>query len=199
MTSPTPSAVTMILRAAASGDERAAAELLPLVYDELRRLAQSRLRQTPPGNTLQPTALVHEAYLKLLGDGAGNAGWEGRGHFFGAAARAMRDILVDQARRKAAAKHGAGRRRVDIDGLELSGDDAGADDRAQGILDLDAAIRRLEAQDPRRAEIVMLRCFAGLSEAETAAALNLTDRTIRREWRFIKAWMLRELEQAAPG
>lgn len=184
----------MILRAAAQGDERASAELLPLVYDELRRLAQSRLRQTPPGNTLQPTALVHEAYLKLIGGGAGDPGWEGRGHFFGAAARAMRDILVDQARRKAAAKHGAGRRRIDLDGLELGGGEG--EDRAQGILDLDAAIRRLEAQDPRRAEIVMLRCFAGLSEAETAAALNLTDRTIRREWRFIKAWLLRELEAA---
>jgi RNA polymerase sigma factor (TIGR02999 family) len=193
MTTPTPSAVTMILRAAAEGDQRAAAELLPLVYDELRRLAQSRLRQTPPGNTLQPTALVHEAYLKLLG--SGDPGWEGRAHFFGAAARAMRDILVDQARRKAAAKHGAGRRRMDLDGLELAGgeDDGG---RAQGILDLDGAIRRLEAQDPRRAEIVMLRCFGGLSEAETAAALNLTDRTIRREWRFIKAWLLRELESS---
>jgi RNA polymerase sigma factor (TIGR02999 family) len=201
MTSPTPSAVTMILRAAAQGDPQAAAELLPLVYDELRRLAQSRLRQTPPGNTLQPTALVHEAYLKLLGSGAGDQSWDGRAHFFGAAARAMRDILVDQARRKAAAKHGAGRRRVDLDGLELSGGDADPDDRAQGILDLDAAIRRLETQDPggRRAEIVMLRCFAGLSESETAAALSLTDRTIRREWRFIKAWLLRELESTGEG
>jgi RNA polymerase sigma factor (TIGR02999 family) len=188
----------MILREAAKGGEegrRAAAELLPLVYDELRRLAQARLRDTPPGNTLQPTALVHEAYLKLLG--SGDPGWEGRGHFFGAAARAMRDILVDQARRKAAAKHGGGRRRLNLEGIELTaGVDAEAA-QARDLLDLDAAIRRLEAQDARRAEIVMLRCFAGLSEAETAAALGLTDRTIRREWRFIKAWLLRELEEAA--
>jgi RNA polymerase sigma factor (TIGR02999 family) len=183
-----PSQVTLILRAAAGGDPRAAGELLPLVYEELRRLASSRLGQTPPGNTLQPTALVHEAYLRLLGDG--DPGWEGRGHFFGAAARAMRDILVEQARRKAAVKHGGGRRRLDLDGVELAPDTGGA----EGLLELDEALRRMEAQDPRRAEIVMLRCFAGLSEQETAAALGVTDRTVRREWRYIKAWMLRELE-----
>ena len=184
--------MTLILRAAAGGDRSAAAELLPLVYDELRRLAQSRLGRTPPGNTLQPTALVHEAYLRLLGDG--DPGWEGRGHFFGAAARAMRDILVEQARRKAAAKHGGGLQRLDLDQVEFAGGDG-----AEGVLQLDGALRRLEAQDPSRAEIVMLRCFAGLTEAETAAALGVTDRTIRREWRYIKAWMLRELESMEAG
>jgi RNA polymerase sigma factor (TIGR02999 family) len=104
----------------------------------------------------------------------------------------MRDILVDQARRKAAVKHGGGRRRLDLEGVELAESDS-----ARGVLELDSAVRKLEAEDPRRAEIVMLRCFAGLSEAETGAALGLTDRTIRREWRFIKAWVMRELEESA--
>lgn len=191
--SPSPSQLTVILQTAARGDQRAAAELLPLVYEELRRLAQSRLGQTPPGNTLQPTALVHEAYLRLLG--GGDPGWEGRGHFFGAAARAMRDILVEQARRKAAVKHGGGRKRLNLDGLELEPDTGGA----EGLLELDAVLKKLEAQDPRRAELVMLRCFAGLSELEAAAALGVTDRTIRREWRYVKAWMMRELEAASSG
>ena len=188
--SASPSQVTVILQAAVRGDQRAAAELLPLIYGELRRLAQARLAQAPAGNTLQPTALVHEAYLRLLGNG--DPGWEGRGHFFGAAARAMRDILVEQARRKAAVKHGGGRKRLDLEGLELEPDTGGA----EGLLELDSVLKKLEAQDPRRAEIVMLRCFAGLSEAETAAALGLTDRTVRREWRYLKAWMMRELEGA---
>jgi RNA polymerase sigma factor (TIGR02999 family) len=147
------------------------------------------MRQTPPGNTLQPTALVHEAYLKLIG--AGDPGWNGRGHFFGAAARAMRDILVDQARRKAAAKHGGDRRRVELEEaiIELQ-------EPVEDVLALDHALKKLEVEEPDLANVVMLRYFAGLSEVETAAALGLSERTVRRDWRFVKAWLLRELGAA---
>src|SRR5690606_19300631 len=139
--------VTVLLNAAAGGDRQAAARLLPLLYSELRRLAAERLRHAPPGATLEPTALVHEAYLRLVGDG--DPGWQSRAHFFGAAARAMRDILVDQARRKAAAKHGAGLRRADLDAVEIE-----FPEPAEDIAALDAALRRLEARDPDKAQIV---------------------------------------------
>lgn len=179
--------VTGVLQAAAAGDPEAAAALLPLVYEELHRLAQARLRRTPPGNTLQTTALIHEAYLKLVG--SGDPGWSGRHHFFGAAARAMREILVDQARRKASAKHGGGARRVDLDQAEIV-----LDEPPETLLALDGALNKLEAEQPRLGEIVMLRYFAGLTQGETAAALGVSERTIERDWRYIKAWLRRELE-----
>ncbi len=179
--------MTGVLQAAAAGDSDAAAALLPLVYEELHRLAQARLRRTPPGNTLQTTALIHEAYLKLVG--SGDPGWSGRHHFFGAAARAMREILVDQARRKASAKHGGGVRRVDLDQAEIV-----LDEPPESLLALDGALKKLEAEEPRLGEIVMLRYFAGLTQGETAAALGVSERTIERDWRYIKAWLRRELE-----
>ncbi|MBK7404399.1 MAG: sigma-70 family RNA polymerase sigma factor [Phycisphaerales bacterium] len=178
--------VTLALQAAASGDAAAAAALLPMVYEELHRLAQARLRRTPPGNTLQTTALIHEAYLRLVGEG--DPGWSGRHHFFGAAARAMRDILVDQARRKSAAKHGGQMRRVDLDESDIVLDEA-----PERLLALDEALRKLEGEDARLGEIVMLRYFAGLTQAETAAALGVSERTIERDWRYIRAWLRREL------
>lgn len=188
--------VTRILRAAADGDSRAGAELLPLIYDELRKLAHARLRQAPAGLTLQTTALVHEAYLRLVGEH--DPGWNGRHHFFGAAARAMRNILVDDARRKAALKHGGNRRRVDIEHAEVAADDA-----PEPLLALDDALARLEAHDARLAELVMLRYFAGLTQAEAATALAVSERTVERDWRYAKAWLRRELaaaghEEAAP-
>jgi RNA polymerase sigma factor (TIGR02999 family) len=184
--------VTLVLQAAAAGDAEAAAALLPLVYQELHRLAQARMRRTPPGNTLQTTALIHEAYLKLVG--SGDPGWSGRHHFFGAAARAMRDILVDQARRKASVKHGGGLRRVDLDEADIVLDEA-----PERVLALDEALRKLEAEDARLGEIVMLRYFAGLTQGETAAALGVSERTVERDWRYIKAWLRRELEGVTDG
>lgn len=178
--------VTQILASACAGDARSAERLLPLIYAELRRLAEARLRKSPPGNTLQPTALVHEAYLRLVR--SDDAGWNGRNHFFGAAAKAMRDILVDQARRKAAQRHGGGRRRLDLVGLDPQTDDAPID-----MLALDEALRRLEQQDRRKGQIVDLRYFAGLSVEETAAALELSVGTVEQEWRFIRRWLYAEL------
>jgi RNA polymerase sigma factor (TIGR02999 family) len=180
--------VTRVVQAAAAGDHDAAAALLPLVYDELRRLARMRLSKTPPGQTLQPTALVHEAYIRLLGDT--DPGWEGRGHFFGAAARAMRDILVDQARRKGSVKRGGDRQRKDLEDVTPQ-----VEPPSEDILALEEALKRLEADDPRKGEIVNLRYFAGLTTEETAAALNLSVGTIKREWRFIKHWLYTQLRE----
>jgi len=180
MSESSPAEVTRVLQAAAAGDQQAAADLLPLVYGELRRLARGQMAKTPPGNTLQPTALVHEAYLRVAGKSDPN--WNGRGHFFAAAAQAMRQILVDQARRKARIKHGGGRRRVDLDAVEQV-IEAPTDD----VIGLDKALTKLEAHDPRKAQIILLRYFAGLTEAETAAALGLSGPTIRRECRFAQA------------
>lgn len=178
--------LTLVLKAACAGDEDSANRLLPLLYAELRKLAEDRLRHTPPGNTLQPTALVHEAYLRLIR--SGDPGWNGRNHFFGAAAQAMRDILVDQARRKASVKHGGGR-----DRLDLSEVDPGTSSTSVDILALDEALRRLEAQDARKGRIVNLRYFGGLTVEETAAALEVSVSTIEHEWRFIKRWLYAEL------
>lgn len=178
--------VTQLLRNFAAGDKQAAAELLPLVYAELRKLAKSRLAKLPPGQTLQPTALVHEAFLKLVGET--DPGWENRGHFFGAAARAMRDILVDQARRKGSLKRGGDLQRAASDD-ELLAIEAPAVD----VIALDEALIRLERDDERKAQIVNLRYFAGLSREETAAALGVTTRTIDRDWRYIVARLHQEL------
>ncbi len=182
--------VTMLLNAASQGDRDAAREVLPLVYDELRKLAQRRLAHVPPGQTLQATALVHEAYLRVVGDT--DPGWQGRGHFFGAAAQAMRDILVERARRRDRIKHGGGRKRV-----ELSDDAVSIDDPGLDMIALDEALKSLEATDPRKARIVMLRFFTGLSIEEIAELLEVSSRTVEREWRFTRAWLSKEL--ASPG
>ncbi len=175
-------ALTRVLHAAIAGDRQAAAELFPLVYDELRKLARSRMAGSPPGTTLQPTALVHEAYLKLVG--RGDPGWDSRAHFFGAAAQAMRNILVDQARRKGSLKRGGDRKRVDSDGFELAIEPMGED-----ILALDEALTELEGQDERKCRVVMLHYFGGLTFEETAAAMGISVPTVQREWRFTRSWL----------
>jgi RNA polymerase sigma factor (TIGR02999 family) len=173
-------------RADESSSEAGAAELLPVVYAELRRLAAALTARLPPGQTLPPTALVHEAYLKLVRDQ--DPGWEGRRHFFGAAAQAMREILVDQARRKASAKHGGQGRRVELtDGLAL------IEPPADDVLALDDAIQRLRAEEPRLAEVVMLRYYTGLSVEETAGVVGRSVSTLAREWRRARAWLARHL------
>jgi RNA polymerase sigma factor (TIGR02999 family) len=182
-----PKTLTLALKAAA-GDRQAAAELLPLIYDDLRKLARSRMAKLAPGQTLQPTALVHEAYARVIG--SGDPGWDGRGHFFGAAAQAMRNILVDQARRKGALKRGGGRQR-----LELQEGDLAIQPPREDILALDEALRQLETEDPRKGQIVNLRYFAGLTAEETAAALDVSVGTIEREWRYIKAWLHTQLAE----
>ena len=174
--------VTQILSAIEQGDSQAAERLLPLVYDELRKLAAQRLAQEKPGQTLQATALVHEAYLRLVG--SADPGWTGRGHFFAAAAEAMRRILVDAARGKRAAKRGGARTRVTLAdaavAAELPPDD---------LLDLDAALTALEAEDAAKAALVRLRFFAGLPEAEAAACLGLSRATASRHWAYARAWL----------
>ena len=168
-----------------------AAELLPAVYAELRRLAVMLSGRLPPGQTLTPTGLVHEAYLRLVGEQ--DPGWHGRRHFFGAAARAMRDILVEQARRKGSQKHGGGRR------VELTEGLAVIEPPADHLLAVDEAIQKLQAEKPHLAEIAMLRFFAGLSAEETAAILGVSASTLAREWRFARAWLHRRLGDAAGG
>src|SRR5262245_39404093 len=159
-----------------------AAALLPAVYAELRRLAAALSTRLPPGQTLQPTALVHEAYLKLVRDH--DPGWESQRHFFGAAAQAMREILVDQARRKGSVKHGGHGQRVELaDGLAL------IEPPADDVLALDEAIRGLQAEEPRLAEIVLLRYYTGLSVEETAAVVGRSESTVKREWRQARAWL----------
>jgi RNA polymerase sigma factor (TIGR02999 family) len=180
-----------MLRAASKGDQQAAADLLPLVYTELRRLARARMAKTPPGNTLQPTALVHEAYVRLIG--SEDPSWDSRGHFFAAAAQAMRRILVEQARRKASKKHGGGRKRVDLDAFEPR-----VEPPSENLLALDEAMTRLEQADPRQAKIVMLRYFAGLTNEEAAATLGVSLRTVEREWRFARAFLFDVLSDQQP-
>ena len=181
--------VTQVLHEIGAGDSKAADRLLPLVYAELRRLAESRLRAAAPGNTLQPTALVHEAYLRLVGEG--DPGWDGRHHFFGAAAQAMRDILVEQARRKGRQKRGAGRGKVTLDAERLPA--VAEEERFDEVLAVDEALCALEKEDARAARVVTLRYFGGLSDAETAAVLGVSESTVTREWRFARAWLTRTL------
>ena len=184
--------VTRLLEAAAGGDSRAAAELLPLVYDELRKLAAARLAQEKPGQTLQATALVHEAYLRLVG-GEQPQDWNGRGHFFAAAAEAMRRILVESARRKGRVKRGGDRRRVDLDEYELT-DGAPADE----ILALDEALTRLAAEDAEAARVVQLHFFAGLSIEQAAEALGVSRATAYRQWSYARAWLRCALGEGGP-
>jgi RNA polymerase sigma factor (TIGR02999 family) len=183
--------VTHILAAIEAGDPKAASELLPLVYDQLRELATARLASEAPGNTLQPTALVHEAYLRLIGPVDGER-WENRGHFFAAAAEAMRRILVDAARRKRREKHGGDRHRVELDAATP----AAAEPR-DDLVALDDALTRLAATDPQAARLVELRHFAGLTVAEAAGALGISARTADRLWAFARAWLHRELTGTA--
>jgi RNA polymerase sigma factor (TIGR02999 family) len=187
------SAVTQLLEAAAVGDPRAAADLLPLVYDELRELAAHKLAQENPGQTLQATALVHEAYLRLVGP-ADERRWNDRGHFFAAAAAAMRRILVDNARRKHSVKHGGGRRRVPLDeqvpALPADGDD---------LLALDAALTRLVAEDPEAAAVVQLSYFAGLSVEQAARNLGMSRAAAYRHWTFARAWLLEDMVGDEPA
>jgi RNA polymerase sigma factor (TIGR02999 family) len=179
--------VTRILSQIESGDSTAAEELLPLVYDELRRLAAHKLSQESPGNTLQATALVHEAYVRLV-DGVSPQRWDSRGHFFAAAAEAMRRILINRARDKKRLKRGGGRKRLDWNRLEVA-DDASADD----LIEIDEALARLAARQPVCVELVKLRFFAGLTLDQAAECLGIGPRTADRYWSFARTWLLREL------
>src|SRR5437660_5268783 len=176
--------VTRILSAIEQGDPRAAEQLLPLVYDELRKLAAQRLAQEKPGQTLQPTALVHEVYLRLIGPDLARS-WDDRGHFFAAAAEAMRRILIDRARHRQTRKAGGGRRRLDLDDIEPALEEQ-SDDR---LLALDEALRQLEAEDPRKAELVKLRFFAGLTAEQAAAALGVSTSTAEKDWAYARSWL----------
>jgi RNA polymerase sigma factor (TIGR02999 family) len=183
------SEVTQILNRARQGDPRAADELLPLVYEELRRLAAAKMAQQPEGHTLQPTALVHEAWLRI--EAGAERQWENRRHFFAAAAQAMRHILVERARRKLRARHGAELERVDLDAIEIA---APADD-AQ-LLELNSALDELAAISPDKAEVVKLRFYVGLDEKEIAELLQVTPRTVERYWSYAKAWLFERIARS---
>jgi RNA polymerase sigma factor (TIGR02999 family) len=179
--------VTKILSAIEAGDPRAAAELLPLVYDELRKLAAARLAEERPGQTLQATALVHEAFIRLV-DGEQSQNWNSRGHFFAAAAEAMRRIFVDQARRKQSQRRGGLLKRCELrddDRLEISLDDE--------LIDLDDALAKLASADPQAAELVKLRVFAGMTVEEVAQVQGVSVRTVKRNWSYARAWLGRKL------
>ena len=188
--------VTRVLSAIERGDPQAAEQLLPLVYDELRKLAAQRLAQEKPGQTLQATALVHEAYLRLL-DSERGQDWNSRGHFFAAAAEAMRRILVDNARRKRRPKHGGDQKRIPLDAVVLP-----VEDRFHDLLALDEALTRFAGQEPLKAEVVKLRYFAGLSVEEAAACLGISPITAKRYWAVARAWLydaLSDGEEVGPG
>jgi RNA polymerase sigma factor (TIGR02999 family) len=185
--------VTRLLDAAAAGDRRAAADLLPLVYDELRRLAAARMAAEAPGHTLDATALVHEAYLRLVGP-ADEARWDNRGHFFAAAAEAMRRILVEAARRKDRLRHGGGRRRHDLPAGGLAADAGPPED----VVAVDEALDKLAAADPQAAELVKLHYFAGLTIDQAAAALGVSPRKAYTVWAYARAWLFRALGGDGP-
>jgi RNA polymerase sigma factor (TIGR02999 family) len=180
--------VTRILNAIHAGDPHAASQLLPLVYEELRLLAARRLAREKPGQTLQATALVHEAYLRLVGDAQGQH-WDHRGHFFAAAAEAMRRILVDAARRKQAVRHGGGRRRLTLHEYHCITQSPDA------LLALDDALARFASEEPKKAELVKLRFFAGLSTPEAASALGISTATAERWWAYARTWLFSELQE----
>lgn len=185
--------VTRILNSCSPDDPKAAEELLPLVYDELRQLAAARMADEKPGQTIQATALVHEAWIRLLGPDHEPQSWNGRAHFFAAAAEAMRRILVDRARRKLRVKHGEGRRPLPLDTLPEPPIEDEDDD--QDLLLVDEALERLAAYDSRKAEVVKLRYFAGLNHAEAAHVLNVSEKSVRRDWQFAKAWLCADIER----
>ena len=178
--------VTRILESIEHGDPKAADKLLPLVYEELRKLAASRMANESPNQTLQPTALVHEAWLRLVGDT--NPNFSGRAHFFGAAAEAMRRILIDNARRKRAQRHGGDHQRVDLEEIEVAG--PGDDDQLLAVND---ALDKLAAIHAVQAEVVKLRCFVGMTNIEAAEALGLTERTAKYYWTHARAWLIHEM------
>ena len=174
--------LTQILQAVERGEENSSERLLPLVYDELRRLAAIKMSREAQNQTLQPTALVHEAWLRLTTDE--EIGWQNRGHFFGAAAEAMRRILIERARRRSRLKHGGGQVRIDIQELELA--DTTPDEK---VLLIDEALERLQAEDPEKARIVVMKFFGGLTNREVAESFSVTERTIERQWAYAKAWL----------
>ena len=174
--------ITLMLEAVAAGDKQASEQLLPLVYDELRRLAGARMGREAAGHTLQPTALVHEAWLRMVGDG--RQSWQNRAQFFGAAAEAMRRILIERARRKSRLKRGSGQVLLDIADLDVAA--AMPDDK---VLLVDEALEQLKQEDPEKANVVMLKFFAGLTNDQAAEILNINERTVRRQWEFAKAWL----------
>lgn len=184
--------VTQLLQRIDTGDGRAAAELLPVVYDELRRLAAVQLGREASGHTLQATALVHEAYVRLV-RGAGPDRWDHRGHFFAAAAESMRRILVDHARRKHALKRGGGQIRHDAEEYAIT-----LPEPVEDLLALDEALTKLAAEDPEKARLVELRYFAGLTVEEAANALGISTATVKRHWAYARAWLYRELAGSPP-
>ncbi|NUQ67481.1 MAG: sigma-70 family RNA polymerase sigma factor [Phycisphaerales bacterium] len=194
MSNPTPSPehVTLLLEAVSAGDSRAAEDLLPLVYEQLRRLAKNHLSKEAPGQTLQPTALVHEAYLKLVG--GASVEWADRGHFFAAAALAMRRILVDRARERKRLKRGGGKARA-----QLQEDAVAAEEGTTDLLALDEALGQLEKTDRRRYDVVMLRYFAGLTIEETAAALNVAPATVKTDWALARVQLYRAMSADGSG
>jgi len=182
--------VTLILQAVRRGDGQAAEELLPMVYNELRRLAATRMAQESAGQTLQATALVHEAWLRMVGDG--DRSWQNRAHFFGAAAEAMRRILIENARRKSRLKRGGGQVRLNIEELELAA--TTPDDK---VLLIDEALARLQVEDPQIARVVTMKYFGGMTNQEAAESLGVTERTVERQWAYAKAWLFRDIR--SPG
>jgi len=184
------SEVTRILERVEQGDAKGAEELLPLVYEELRHLAAHKLALEAPGNTLQPTALVHEAWLRLTGPH--EQSWDNRGHFFAAAAEAMRRILIENVRRKQRQKRGAGAERISLEGLDLA---IHADDET--LLLIDDALERLAREDPLSAKLIKLRFFVGLTNTEAATALGISERSAKRYWTFARAWLYRDIQGQA--
>lgn len=180
--------VTRLLGAIDAGDPKAADQLLPLVYEELRKLAAAKMAQEKPGQTLQATALVHEAWLRLVGSEEQPA-WNNRGHFFGAAAEAMRRILVDRARQKARVRHGGGLEKVDLEHVTLA-----TEDSDETVMAIHEALEKLAVESPQKAEIVKLRYFTGLEHAEIAKALGLSEPTVRRHWAYARSWLYAELK-----
>lgn len=181
--------ITLVLDAINRGDSQASEQLLPLVYNELRNLATARMLQESAGHTLQPTALVHEAWLRLAGEG--NQNWRNRAYFFAAAAEAMRRILVEHARRKARLKHGGGQQRLNIEELELA--EVAPDDK---ILLVDDALEQLERSHPERAKVVVLKFFGGMTNKEVAETLDMGERSVDRHWVCAKAWLFQKLQEA---
>lgn len=182
--------VTRILQAAQQGDSSAAEQLLPVVYDELRRLAAHKMANESAGQTLQATALVHEAWLRLVGNE--NQKWDGRAHFFGAAAEAMRRILIERARQKATIKRGSEWERVDLEKVDIA-----ADANSDTLLFVNEALERLQHEDPKAAELVKLRFFGGLTLEESGQALGFSERTAKRCWAFARAWLYSEMRKLA--
>jgi RNA polymerase sigma factor (TIGR02999 family) len=182
--------VTRILERVQQGDPKAAEDLLPLVYEELRKLAAVRMAHEQAGQTLQATALVHEAWLRLTGSDASKV-WNGRGHFFGAAAEAMRRILVDRARQKARVRHGGELQRVDLSNVTIA-----TEDNDETVLAIHEAIEKLAAISPQQAQIVKLRYFTGMEHAEIAEVLGISEPTVRRHWAFARSWLYAELKKS---